>query len=180
LDYGAHRRRLRPQPAHNIDRALRVGRAFHVHAHEIVHRRSPLDDPRENLFAQLRANVQAKLRQLHRNIRIQFFGGNFFENRHARIAGKTRFGLIGHAFAQIIEAHLAAQTIHRSGRFHGLVQRLAGNEPASHRTRHAVCGYPACQARACSHLEEDCSDHGIARFVCGPAWAVEILLLLAL
>ncbi len=67
------------QLADEIERALRVRRALHVHAHEFVNAHSVIHQFRHQTECKFLANVEAHVRQLETDVGVQFAGGDLVQ-----------------------------------------------------------------------------------------------------
>ena len=73
LDHRPNRGISRADPFHQFDSPLRVNRSFHIHAQKIIVARGPLDDRKNQAFAEFGAQIETKLRQLAGDIGLQAF-----------------------------------------------------------------------------------------------------------
>src|SRR5271156_4797568 len=100
LHYGANARVLRAHAFYNFDGSLRVGRTFHIHAHEIRLAGGVRDDFFQQLLTEIFAQVQSQLRELQRNVCVQMFLRDAIENRDVFVSGSARAPLVLKNFSQ--------------------------------------------------------------------------------
>lgn len=81
-----------------------VSRGFHIDANEIMLGSRMLDDFLEEGFAERLADVEAELRELERNVGVEFFGGDAVEHGDVSFGGAAGFGFAGNAFTKAIES----------------------------------------------------------------------------
>ena len=104
LHYGADVRVLGAHAFYYFDGSLSVGRAFHVDAHEIRLVSCVRDNFFQKFLAEVFAEIEAELRQLQRNIRVQVFLRNAIENCDVFVSGAPCASFVRHIFAEQIQA----------------------------------------------------------------------------
>ena len=99
----------------HFQRALRIRRRFHVDAHERVQLARALEDLAQVGHAQLARQVQPELRQLQRDVALDLLAGQRFDRFEVRAHRALRFGGVGDAFAQVVQADQQALRVQRLG-----------------------------------------------------------------
>ena len=116
------------QPAHEVERALGVGRAFHVDAHEVVDAHRVVHQLGHQTERQVLAHVEAHVRELEADVGVQLARGDFVE--HAVIELGAVLGLVGvgDVLAQVVDADAGAPLVDHLGGVNDVVQLRTGNE----------------------------------------------------
>jgi len=98
------------------DRAFKMsglsGPQIHVDADKISELRRMCHDAFEQCLAMRFAKIEAELRQLQRDVGIDFLARNSVEDREVTFRGAPRSRLVRYVFTKQIEAGQASATIH--------------------------------------------------------------------
>jgi hypothetical protein len=113
-----------------IERALGVGRAFHVDANKILGRHAGGfgDQAADDFVGHFLVHVQAHVGQLDADIRVQFGGGDFVEQMVVQLGAGAGFVGVGDVLAEIVDGDAGADLIHRRGGANGIRNLFAGDE----------------------------------------------------
>src|SRR5207245_1090061 len=163
LNHRADGRIARANELDEVNGALRVSGAFHINAQKIVETCCTLDNREHQTGAKFRVDVESKLRELARNVGLQFFVGDGLKNLKIGVAGALRVGSVSHILAQIVEAGHQAGVIAAPGRGEGLFQCLSSNETARHAARGRVGSDPGAEFLVCGKPQK-----------CGPEYASQL------
>src|SRR5260370_24310616 len=105
-----------------VERALRVGRAFHIDANKIPggHAGRLGDQSADDFVGHRLVHVEAHVGQLQADIRIQFVGGDFVEQVVVKLGAGAGFVGVGDVFAQVVDGDTGAELIHGGGSANGV------------------------------------------------------------
>ena len=138
----------------DAQRAVGIGRAFHVHAHEISEFLRAARDDAQLLGAKFPAEIEAEMRQLERDIRLDARRRDLLQRFRVGRARAFRILARDHVFAEVIQAHRHSGFVAGSRRFDGGGEFLAGDEPARHAARGAMGSNPAAKPGAFCQFEQ--------------------------
>ena len=131
--------------AHAFDQlngALGVDRAFHIHSQKIVVVRSALHDGNNQAFAEFGAEVEAELSELAGDVGVQAFVGDAVKNFEVSVASALRVFLGRNIFAQIIEAGEHTEIVALAGSGDSFVKSFTWDKTVRHAARAVVGNDP--------------------------------------
>ncbi len=103
------------QFVHEIQRALRVGRTFHIHTNEArrIHRGRLRHEAADDVTRQFLIHIQTHVSQLETDVGIEMVGRDRIENLLVELRTVTSFFGIGDVLAEIIDADGHAGAVDR-------------------------------------------------------------------
>ncbi len=104
------------QPAHKVDRLLGIGRAFHVHAHEVVDVDRVIDQLGHQPKRQVGIDIEPHVRQLQADVGVQLARRDLVEHPVIKLGAVLRLVGIGDVLAQVIDADRRPGSRHRLSR----------------------------------------------------------------
>ena len=120
------------QRVHEIERALRVGRALHVDAHKIrrAHAGRFLHQSGHQVARQLFVDVEAHVGQLQAHVRFELVGRDLVEQLVIELSAGARFLNVGDVLAQVVDADGDSPLVQFGGHADRVFDLVAGYEPA--------------------------------------------------
>src|SRR5208282_3645992 len=118
------------QLAHEVEGALGVGRALHVHADKVVTAGGVRNQRANVLVCQLLVDVQPHVRELEADVRLQAAGGDLVQQLVIESHTLPRFLGIGDVLPQVVDRDRQAEIVHAAGGSHRVVYSRAGDKTA--------------------------------------------------
>src|SRR6185369_8632689 len=118
--------------ASEIQGLLRVGRAFHINADEVLNGHRVIEKFADDTARQILVDVQTHVSQLEADIGIEFPLINFIEKLMVKIAAMERFVAIGDIFAKVVDTDADAKLIDGFGGLEKFFDSGPSYESAGH------------------------------------------------
>jgi hypothetical protein len=152
---------LRAQAAEDVERDLGHARVFHVHADEVAAARGLFDDGARVAVGQLRVDVEAELRELDRDVRVDARLVDARENLQVLAHLLLGLGDARHRLVEVVERGRAAGGVEPADGGDGLLDVLARDEARRHLLEGAEARDEVLQALVARKVEQCVSrDHG--------------------
>ena len=103
-------------------------RVLHVQADEVPQPGGVLDDPLDVFIGELLVDVEAEVRQLDGEVRLQRLGVEAVEDRQVLVGDRPRLGLVEDVLAEHGRVGVQAALVQRAEDDHAGVEILPGDE----------------------------------------------------
>src|SRR5208283_5999492 len=149
-----------------VERALGVGRAFHINANKIPGRHAGRlgDQAADDFVGHVLVHIQAHVGQFEADVRVQFIGGNFVEQVVVELSAGAGFVSVGDVLAQIVDGDAGADLIHGGGGANCVLNLGAGDEAGGSALAKAGALGDGAHAPALGQCNEHCPQHGAPDF----------------
>ncbi len=123
---------LAVQIVNKIEGTLGIGRAFHIHAHEVswLHGNGFGNQPTNDIPRHFFVYIEAHVGELDTDVGVEVPGADFVENLFVELGAVAGFFGVGDVFAEVIEGNVHAEFVDGLRGGDGVLNRRAGNESA--------------------------------------------------